>query len=553
MRAHFSAIIILTLSAVAAELRAPQPAAAETVPCTVPADDTWTAPEQFVWARVCEGKVADFNADPAHGGNLDPRKVPLPDDRILSSAFVETILTQDKYLAAIKRNGLRVTGARFKETLDLQNLELASKLWLESCLFERGVDLSWTKTTQPVAFNNSKVRGELTFYAAHIVGDLHVTDSVIGRLLLPSAHVSRTVDLSRSHVTTELDMNGLEVAANLTMEGGEYAKVNLAGARVAHTLSLDKSTVTGGLQMDSLQVGLYLYLRNATLDVVNLLGARVQNQLSLEGSKVTRLNMFDLQVGTDLWMGNAEFFEPVTLHAQVGGVLRWNGTKFHGDVDLSGARVGELQLSTREGGSAKWDPNVTLTARYAKIGVIPRLSDAWPDKLRIFGLTYDGIADTGDDFRPWFHRQDLYSPQPYQQLANILQARGDIEQATQVRFAEREADRARPEHPWYVFAWLTLLKITIGYGYYPQLALVWVGFFVVLGALVLRISGEGAKNHMPLGLSYSFDMLLPFIRLRESNYRVEIANRWRYYFYFHRIMGWVLASFLVAGLSGLTK
>jgi hypothetical protein len=27
----------------------------------------------------------------------------------------------------------------------------------------------------------------------------------------------------------------------------------------------------------------------------------------------------------------------------------------------------------------------------------------------------------------------------------------------------------------------------------------------------------------------------------------------KYYFYFQKLMGWVLASFLIAGLSGLTK
>ena len=58
---------------------------------------------------------------------------------------------------------------------------------------------------------------------------------------------------------------------------------------------------------------------------------------------------------------------------------------------------------------------------------------------------------------------------------------------------------------------------------------------------------------MPIGLSYSFDMLLPVIRLREEHYKIDLVGGTRYYFYFHRIMGWVLASFLIAGLSGLTK
>ena len=49
-------------------------------------------------------------------------------------------------------------------------------------------------------------------------------------------------------------------------------------------------------------------------------------------------------------------------------------------------------------------------------------------------------------------------------------------------------------------------------------------------------------------------MLLPIIQLRKKNYEIELHGRWRrYYFYVHKIMGYVLASFLIAGLAGLTK
>jgi len=77
--------------------------------------------------------------------------------------------------------------------------------------------------------------------------------------------------------------------------------------------------------------------------------------------------------------------------------------------------------------------------------------------------------------------------------------------------------------------------------------------FVVLGALVLRVSGEGAANHMPFGIAYSLDMLLPVIRLREAHYEIELRGWPRYYFYGHKLMGYVLASFVVAAVGGLTQ
>jgi hypothetical protein len=50
-------------------------------------------------------------------------------------------------------------------------------------------------------------------------------------------------------------------------------------------------------------------------------------------------------------------------------------------------------------------------------------------------------------------------------------------------------------------------------------------------------------------------MLLPVIQLRKQHYKIaETLEGWvRYYFYFQRLIGYVLGSFFIAGLSGLTQ
>ena len=531
MRPRFRAIAVLTLLAAptSALAQAPSPASPT---CSVPADDTWTQQEKIAWARICSDMIADFTAEPGYGGGMDPQTGKLPENQTLSAQFIATILTDDKYRGALKRHGVRVTGAQFTEPVDLQNIKLESELWFEYCNFEKGADLSFLQTTQPVAFNHSTVTGALRFFTAQLGSDLHLTDSVIDVVNLSGAHIGRTVDLSHSHIgrTLELgivpggalDMPGLDVGVDLAMREGVYNEVDLRGAHIGHMLDLTKSNVAGELKMDN------------------------------------------LQVGTDLKMVKAVFSDEIDLrYSQVGGELDWRGASFAKDVDLTAARVsGALELgsalqpeSSDELGPARWFPGVRLTARYAKVAIIPRVSDAWPDKLAIVGLTYDGIADTDDDFHAWFKRQK-YSRQPYEQLATVLQARGEIEMATNVRYAEREGDRDRSysEQRWLLFGWLTLLRGWIGYGYYPYYSLVWVVGFVLLGSLMLFISGEGRRNGLgPYGVSYSFDLLLPIIRLREQHYSIDLAGWVRYYFYAHKIAGWVLASILVAGLSGLTK
>jgi hypothetical protein len=522
MRPRLRAIVALILLAAPASAPA-QTAPPPTLPCRIAADHSWTPQEQVAWARICGDQVANFNIEPGYGGAIDLRDGWLPDNRVLSRKFIETILTDEKYRGAIKRHGVRFAGARFTQPIDLQNVKLDNELWFDQCLFDVGVDLSWLQSAQPVGFSRSTVTGYLNFYAAQLASDLQLTDSVIDEVRLDGAHVGHTLALTGSTVADALEMPGIDVGVDLLMKDGEYKDVSLVGARVAHALNMTNSHFTDALAMSN------------------------------------------LQVGTDLQMASATFADKIDLrYSQIGGELDWRGASFSNNVELTAAHVGGAFLlgSPRQGksadhpGPATWSsPNVTLTARYAKIGVIPRLSDAWPGTLHIVGLIYDGIAEVGDDFYPWFAKQTRYSRQPYEQLATVLQGRGEIETATAVRHAERERDRDRAysEGRWDIYFWLTLLWAVIGYGYYPYLSLIWVAVFVGIGVFVLRVSGEGRRNHMPYGFSYSFDLLLPIIQLRQEHYAIDLNGWARYYFYIHKIAGWALATFLVAGLSGLTK
>jgi hypothetical protein len=308
-------------------------------------------------------------------------------------------------------------------------------------------------------------------------------------------------------------MSGIDIGTDLLMDGGRYKTVNLSGARIGHTLSMA--------------------------------GSRFADQIDLRYSQITG----------ELDLHGATFMDDVDLTAaHVGGAF------LLGPPAASGGRCDRAKPASQPDQPTCWGPDVAMTARYAKIGIIPRLSDAWPPDLRIVGLTYDGIAydddiaNVRDHFEDWFGRQG-HSRQPYEQLANVLQQRGEIETATAVRYAERERDRDRTwdASRYDIWGWLTLLKTLIGYGYYPYRSGWWVLGFVALGMGVLWVSGEGRRNGMPVGASYSFDMLLPLVQLRPKHYDIDLDGWPRYYFYVHKIVGWALASFLVAGLSGLTK
>lgn len=102
--------------------------------------------------------------------------------------------------------------------------------------------------------------------------------------------------------------------------------------------------------------------------------------------------------------------------------------------------------------------------------------------------------------------------------------------------------------------WLTLLKLFIGYGYRIYYALYWTGGLIGLGMAVLSLSGQGPQQGLQYwGCSYSVDMLLPIIELDKQHDTITLTGWVRVYFYVHKVFGYVLASFLLVGLSGLTK
>jgi len=53
-------------------------------------------------------------------------------------------------------------------------------------------------------------------------------------------------------------------------------------------------------------------------------------------------------------------------------------------------------------------------------------------------------------------------------------------------------------------------------------------------------------------VGFSLDKLLPIIKLNDA-YKFDFHGWQLAYFYLHEILGFVLGSFVVAGMSGITK
>jgi hypothetical protein len=154
---------------------------------------------------------------------------------------------------------------------------------------------------------------------------------------------------------------------------------------------------------------------------------------------------------------------------------------------------------------------------------------------------------------------------------------GDPERAEAVLYAARERERreawtrggcGEPFEAWplrsecWEAAWLWLLKVLIGYGIGGGLFRVfyWVVGFTLLGMLVLSFSPAARDKGVAWMFGASLDHLLPIISLNkefddffDDPYRERLNGLQLAYFAFHALFGFLLGSFVVAALAGLTQ
>jgi uncharacterized protein YjbI with pentapeptide repeats len=474
-------------------------------------------------------------------GKLDMRRLQVGGELVMHDAkFADVDLG-----AAQVRGELDLTRSKVTAKLDSGGLQAGDLIMFAAEL--RDVELSGAHVASQVLLDRSRVAGKLTLNAID-VSNLRMRDAEFIDVDLTAAHVGSVLALTRSKVSGHLNMVALQVG-DLLMVEAVLADVDLRGAHVSRLFSLIGSKVSGPLIMSSLRVGSDLLMYGkADFNEIALSNASVGGQLSLAGSKVTgTLDCSSLEVAQDVNMKGAVFGGPANLRAaKIRGDLIVSNGNFQHDVDLTGAEIGgALHLD-----SAQWSPDVTLRLSDAKVDRIPCLADGWPGKLDVNGFTYR-FAGTSDQYKTWFRRADHYEPQAYEQLASVVQNQGKSSLATEIRYSGREAERQEAKDGWRI--WLAISNWVIGYGYYPERAICWAFLITLVGACVMQATGEGPRNGMPFGLAYSFDMLLPIIRLRDKHYQIDLQTWGRYYFYVHKILGFAIASFLIAGLSGLTK
>ncbi|MGH4028163.1 membrane-associated oxidoreductase [Actinomycetota bacterium Odt1-20B] len=479
-----------------------------------------TEAERRVWEAFPFGRTVDFRErrrEPADdGAHWGPA-------RTVRAEVLRTLL-----LDGPRTEGeipyLRVNGARITGKLDLQYAEIPGPIHLWSCYFEEELDLYGAQLRQ-LNLGHSVLPG-VNAIALRVDGSVRMSGCRVtpGPIRLGGARIAGALFFEAAHLGDPdqplsepvLALNRATIDDDLRADAGftAHGLVRLSGAVVAGNITFDDAVLSnpGGtaLHASNLSAGTDLHaMRVQAHGRLNLVGARIPGHLNLEGAHLSNPG------GTALRVSGA-----------VAGALNLGqATPIKGLVTLRGCQLDYLHIAP----------------------------ETWPDKVRLDGLAYArlGPHEPAERCLPVLERDvDGFVSYTYEQLSTAYRRIGDDASARTVQLAKLR--RHRSTLPRYARPWGYLQDATVGYGFRPTRAAIWLLSLFLTGSLAYGFhhprplkAGE-APDFNPV--FYTLDLLLPIIGFgQEEAFAPKGAYQWLSYALI--VTGWTLATTIAAGIT----
>jgi hypothetical protein len=392
-----------------------------------------------------------------------------------------------------------------------------------------------------------------------------------------------------------LDCDGLRCAGDMFLNGGFRAAgtVSLTGAEIGSQLNCTAGSfdTSGGCALfaDGMTTPGTVYLDQGFRATGEVRFARATIGRQLVCTKGTFIN----QDGTALDITG--LITPGDVLANDGfratGEVRMRNADITRDLNFGGAQLrGKAALDARGfrvGGRLVWKldqpPQGLVDLSSGRVSLLDDTMQSWPKgKYVLAGLSYrpamDGNGQWVDQRIDWLRNTKDYSATAYQQLAEAYRLIGEEKTAEKISIGSMRDLRKRGDLRRRSRWWNKFLDRTVGYGYRIHRAFLILLGLGLLGALFYYL-GEHAdlifyvpgSNHVPAnrgclpGYScfnpfvYSFQLLIPGLDLREATYWWPDASKHPWgllltiYTWLMIILGWVLATAVVAGIAQLFR
>ncbi|MFE0100110.1 membrane-associated oxidoreductase [Streptomyces sp. NPDC059009] len=479
-----------------------------------------TEAERRVWEAYPSGRTVDFRErrrEPADdGANWGP-------ERTVRAEVLRTLLL-DGPRAAGEIPYLHVRGARITGKLDLQYAEVAGPIHLWSCYFDE----------------------ELNLYGAQL-RQLNLGYSVLPGVNAIALRVDGSVRMSGCRVTPgPIRLGGARITGALFFESAHLGAPD--SPLDEPVLALNRATIDDDLRADE---GFTAH------GLVRLSGAVVAGNITFDDAVLsnpggTALHASNLSAGTD--------FNAMRLTAH--GRLNFLGARLTGRLNLEAARLANpggtaLRVSGLAASALYLDGarpiQGTVTLRSGQLEYLHIAPETWPDEVRLDGLTYTrlGPHEPAERRLEVLSRDtDGYVSFAYEQLTAAYRRMGDDASARTVQLAKLR--RHRSTLPRYARPWGYLQDATVGYGFRPTRAAIWLLSLFLTGSLAYGLhhphplkAGE-APDFNPV--FYTLDLLLPIISFgQEEAFAPKGAYQWLSYALI--VTGWTLATTIAAGIT----
>lgn len=411
------------------------------------------------------------------------------------------------------------------------------------------------RTMQGIDLDGATVHGGVFVRRADVQGEVSLRHGTVGGV------VTFTGTTLRNPGAVALRMDRADVAGGVHLLGGcrVEGELRLVGTRVGRILRLT------GARLDN-PGGHALLADNCTVDgpvdcrggfaatgEVSLVEARVAGPVLFEGAHLdnpggTALRATGIVTGS--LMHCCDGFTAtgrVTMRAaRVGGRLCFHDAHLQG-VWCTGGEAVELDLRFAE------RPTGRVDLRYMRVALLRDTAETWSADLRLDGLTYQTLNPLLEPSQrlEWLaSTSDGLPPQPFEQLAAVYRQVGHDEDARTVLLAKQR--RRRTTRPWWTWPWSWLQDVTVGYGYRPQRAALWLLALLAAGTAVFTVWRPAPVNPgQPPDLYpviYTLDLLLPIIDFgQEAAHRPTGAGQWVAFLFI--AAGWTLATTVAAGVT----
>lgn len=391
-----------------------------------------------------------------------------------------------------------------------------------------------------------------------IGGQLGIAKSTFeDKFCLSIARIGESILIQDDSKFQEVDMKSINIGSQLVILDSTFGgKLNLDNAKIEESFTVRNGSKLREVILTNTKIGEMIAIENATID----------GQLTLGSAKI----------GKDVFLWHTKFYDidkkQITaskidlVFTKIGGSLDFRSSHLP-TIDLRGAVVGNDLILTDAKTQKTWiagdlDLRNAKTNRFVANNKLNGLKN-----VLLNGFQYNflgGFSRSKHDSRSsnesllfikrWLSKSIEPLPIAFKELARVLINMGMEDQARLVMYDSRHKQMLYnwKNRNFASAIWLTFLWAFIGYGYSLWYTLIW--------ALVLLMSGwwlaKRSKIMLPnstetIGFWYTLDRLLPIIELRKVHYEVDLNGWARIYFYAHTMMGYVLITFLLAGLSGL--